>query len=307
MLKKIFSSKVFRIVAAIVLIYLAFKKVNIWSVLLQLAQVPLWFVAANVIYGFLVSMLGAYRWSLLLFDKPNWREVFIFTRANYMGGFYALFLPSSMAGDLIKWVPIHKKYPDMRKSKLLSSVLIDRVVGFSAFVLVAFVSTVIGKLLNFTFPGYLFWIFLFLFLGTILFYVLVFNFDIEKFLEKVSFLNKLTHVVDLLKRENKARIVRCLIVSFICEFAWFFPVWIISLVFGAGFSLMSVFIFMPIISLLLILPISVAGFGGREYLFLFFFSQIGIADEKILLVSTFLGLTGILNSIIGGIWSFFKI
>ena len=307
MLKKIFESKILRIVAAAILIYLAFQRVNIWSVLSQLAKVPLWFVIVNVIYGFFVSMLGAYRWGLLLFDKPNLREVLTFTRANYMGGFYALFLPSSMAGDLIKWVPIHKKYPEIGKAKLLSSVLIDRVVGFTAFILVAFVSAVIGKLLNFNFPNYLFLVFMFLFIGTIVFYVLVFNFDIGKLLEKIPFLNKLVHVVDLLKKENKKRIIRCLLVSFVCEFAWFCPVWLISLVFGTGFSLLSVFIFMPIISLLLILPISVAGFGGREYLFLFFFSQIGIADEKILLVSAFIGLIGILNSVIGGVWSFFKI
>lgn len=307
MFKKIFGSKIFRIAAAIILIYFAFQKVNIWSVLSQLAKVPLWFVLANVIYGFIVSMLGAYRWGLLLFDKPTLKETLIFTRANYMGGFYALFLPSSIAGDLIKWMPIHKKYPDIGKAKLLSSVLIDRVVGFSAFILVAFVSVIIGKLLNFSFPNYLFWVFLFLFLGVVVFYILVFNFDIEKLLERIPGLNKLVHVVELLKRENKKRIIRCLLVSFVCEFAWFCPVWVISLVFGAGFSLMSVFIFMPIISLLLVLPISVAGFGGREYLFLFFFSQVGIVDEKILLVSAFMGLIGILNSIIGGTWSFFKI
>lgn len=307
MFKKIFDSKVFRVVAAVVLIYFAFQRVNIWSVLSDLANIPLWFVVANIIYGFIVSMLGAYRWSLLLVDKPTLKEVLVFTRANYMGGFYAIFLPSAMAADLIKWVPIHKKYPELRKSKLLSSVLIDRIVGFSAFIFVAFVSAILGKLFHFSFPNYLFWIFMILFLGTVVFYILVFCFDIEKLLEKIPVLNKLVHVVDLLKKENKMRIVRCLIVSFFCEFAWFTPVWVISLMFGAGFSLLSVFIFMPIISLLLILPISVAGFGGREYLFLFFFSQVGIVDEKILLVSTFIGLIGILNSFIGGIWSFFKI
>ena len=98
-------------------------------------------------------------------DKPTLKEILIFTRANYMGGFYALFLPSAMATDLVRWVPIHKRYPELKKSKLFSSVLIDRVIGFSTFILVAFVSVIIGKLLHFSFPNYLFWLFMILFLG----------------------------------------------------------------------------------------------------------------------------------------------
>lgn len=306
MLKKIVNSKILRIVISILLIYLAFKRVNILNILNGLIKAPLWLIVGYLGYSFLLSMLAAYRWSLLLFDKPKIKEIITFTRAAYMGTFYALFLPTSMAGDLIKWVPIHKKYPDLRKAKLLSSVLIDRVVGFSTFVLVGFVSLVAGKMLNFNFPDYLFWVFLGLFVAIIGFYVMVFNFDIEKFLEKIPVLSKLVHVVDLLKNENKVRILKCLAISMLCSFACIIPVWIIGMAFNVGFSLMSVFVFVPIISMLLALPISVAGFGGREYLFVFFFSQIGIADEKILLVSTFMGLMGILNSLIGGFWSLFK-
>ncbi len=55
---------------------------------------------------------------------------------------------------------------------------------------------------------------------------------------------------------------------------------------------------------MLILPISIAGgFGGREYLFLFFFSKVGANKENILTVSAFIGVLTIINSLIGGIWS----
>jgi hypothetical protein len=58
---------------------------------------------------------------------------------------------------------------------------------------------------------------------------------------------------------------------------------------------------MPIISLILVLPISWAGFGARENLFLIFFGQLGYPTEKLLLVSTFGGIMGILNALIGGL------
>jgi hypothetical protein len=79
------------------------------------------------------------------------------------------------------------------------------------------------------------------------------------------------------------------------------PTWFYSLIFGVGISIVQVYLFVPIISLILVLPISVAGFGARENLFLYFFSQLGFADEKILLVSTFGGIIGILNALVGGL------
>ena len=71
--------------------------------------------------------------------------------------------------------------------------------------------------------------------------------------------------------------------------------------FGLPLTLLQVFIFMPVIALILILPISVAGFGAREQLYLYFFGQLGLPVEKILLVSTFSGVLGVISSLIGGL------
>jgi hypothetical protein len=137
------------------------------------------------------------------------------------------------------------------------------------------------------------------------FYALIFSFDIEKLLIKIPLVNRLNDIIDLLKAENKDRLLKCLTVAFFSEFTWITPIWFTSLIFHAGFPLLSVYIFMPIIALILVLPISVAGFGARENLYLIFFSQLGIADDKILLVSTFIGILGVFNSLLGGVWSLF--
>jgi len=51
----------------------------------------------------------------------------------------------------------------------------------------------------------------------------------------------------------------------------------------------------------LLLPISVAGFGAREQLYLFFFLKVGGIAEGILLTSTFSGILGIITALIGGL------
>jgi len=304
-IKKIFGSKIFRLLFSVVLLYLAFSKVEMPSLLAEIAKIPIWFVLAMLLYYFGATFLGSYRWISLLFDKPSWRQTFDFLKAGYIGGFYGMFFPSGMAGDLFKWIPLQKKYGDIKKSKLFSSILLDRIIGFSAFIIVAFVSALIGLKMGINFPMYLLYIFGGLFAGTILFYVLVFTLDVAKIISRIPLLNKLSGLLELLKKENKNKLVKCFLIAVVTEFAWFTPVWFISQIIGAGMSLVQIYIVVPVVALVLLLPISIGGFGAREQIYLFFFSQMGLVADKILAVSTVGGILGILNILIGGLFALF--
>lgn len=305
-LKKILNSKVLRAIFSIVLIYFAFRKINVIHLLGELTLVPKWFVAVLIVYNALISFIGGIRWSVLVIDKPKIRDFWNFTKATYMGGFYAIFFPTAVAGDLLKWLPLLEKYPHLSKAKMAGSVLIDRVIGFTAFTTVAFIALITGKLLHYQFPNALLWLFSGLLLAVIVFYILVFTIDFDKLIGSRPKLKKFLEVIDLLKSENKKRILICYGISLISEPIWMLPVWFVSLIFHVGFGLLQVYLYLPVISLILVLPISVAGFGARENLYLFFFSQLGFADEKILLVSTFVGLMGVVNSLIGGLMTLIR-
>jgi glycosyltransferase 2 family protein len=181
--------------------------------------------------------------------------------------------------------------------------LIDRVVGLSAFALMALLATAVGKVVGIKTPDYLFWFFLGLSFLILVFYGLVFTIDFEKRLGKWPIFRKILDVLDVFKEGNKKRILLALGISVIAEPIWILPVWFYSLIFGAGMSWLSIMIILPIINLIIVLPISFAGFGARENLYLFFFSQLGISEEKILLVSTFSGIIVILNALLGGLIS----
>jgi hypothetical protein len=249
--------------------------------------------------------VGGLRWSLLLLQKPTLKDFWIFTKATYRGAFYALFFPTAMAGDLLKWLPLQKNYPELSKTRIASSVAVDRIVGVTAFGITALLALIIGKILKYQFPDYLFWFFLALNAGISVFYLALMLVDFEKLLGRFTKFNKLLEIVDLFKNENKKRILICLLISLIGEPVWQLPFWFYSIIFHTGISFLQVLIFMPIISLILVLPISVAGFGARENLFLYFFGMLGIADEKILIMSAFAGIMGILNSLIGGLFLIF--
>jgi len=264
-------------------------------------MVPIWFVVALILFNAIVAFIGGLRWSVLVLEKPKFRDVWNFTRATYLGGFYAIFFPTAVAGDLLKWLPLLEKYKHLSKAKIAASVLVDRVTGFTAFTTVGFIALLTGRLFKYQFPLALLWLFSGLLLVVITFYVLVFTVDFDKLIGRFPKLHKILEIIDLLKSENKKRILICYAISLFSEPIWMLPVWFISLIFHVGISLLQVYIFIPVMSLILVLPISVAGFGARENLYLLFFSALGFADEKVLLVSTFSGIMGILNALVGGL------
>ena len=302
MLKRILTSRITQFLFSAILIFLAFRKIDVLKLIGEVSTVPLWFVVAILIYIFITIFIGGARWSMLVLENPKFIDFWNFTKACYIGGFYGLFFPSMVVGDMIKWLPLQKKYENLSKTKLAGSVIIDRVIGLSAFITVGFLALVSGKLLKYQFPDVLLWLFGGLALGTVVFYLLVFTVDFERFFSKYKILQKVIEVVDLLKKENKKRILKVYLISLVAEPVWMLPVWFYSLIFSAGISLLQVYIFMPVIALILVLPISIAGFGARENLYLYFFGALGFADEKILLVSTFGGILGVLNSLIGGLF-----
>jgi uncharacterized protein (TIRG00374 family) len=305
MIKSILGSKLFQLLFSALLIYVAFRRVDVSKLLLEVQQVPWWVVLLFLVYMGISMIIGGLRWSVLVLDKVKFWDVLSFTRATYAGAFYSLFFPTALGGDLLKWTALLKKYPNISKLKLAGSALIDRVIGFSAFSVMAMVALVVGKLLKYQFPDILFWLFLAINIALIIFYVLVFSLDFEKIFGRFKILRKLLEVVDLLKNSNKKKILLCFLISMFAEPVWMLMTWFSSLTFRANIKLLEVFIFMPIISLILVLPISWAGFGARENLFLVFFSQLGIPAEKLLLVSAFGGVMGILNALLGGLMLLF--
>lgn len=300
--KRLLASKILRVGFSIVLIWLAFRRIDVGSLGAELVKVPWWFVALMMILYAAGAVLGSARWAFLVLKQVNIADVLAFTRANYIGMFYSLFLSSSVGGDAVKWIYLGRRYKDMSRLRLASGVVLDRVVGFSAFCLMAFGAMVLGKIVKFNFPDFLFWLFLGLFVGVGLFYLVLWLTDIERLMQRWVWGERLLKVIDVVKKSNKKRLVAAVGVSVVLQIIWTLPVWFYSLVFRAGMSLLSVYVLIPVIGLILVLPISVAGFGAREQLFLYFFRPLGIADEKILLVSAFGGVLTVLNSLFGGLF-----
>jgi uncharacterized membrane protein YbhN (UPF0104 family) len=301
-IKKIFKSKWFKISISLILIFLAFRKVNMISLFHQLVGIKVWFLVLNIIICFLLSALVSFRWSLLLIKKPKFKDIWVFTKSSFAASFYGLFLPTSVAGDFLKWIIVDEKYPEISKTKILGSVVLDRIIGLSMYMFLGLIMIVVALCSGVKIPLFIVLIFIGLFLGCLVFYVIIycFNSKVDGFF-KFKFLKRFENISELVKKENLVQITKCLALSSISEFVWVLQIWFISCYFGANLSFLSILVFLPVISMILILPISIAGFGAREQLYLFFFAGTAASPESLLLTSAFTGILGIINALIGGL------
>jgi uncharacterized membrane protein YbhN (UPF0104 family) len=305
MFKKIIESRLFRFAFSVVLIYFAFQKIDVVELFKEIRQVPWWFVLINIFLSFLIVFLMSTRWGLLLFPKINFKTIWTFTRSNFLATFYSLFFSTAAVGDVAKWIAIDYKYPEISKTRILGTVVLDRFIGFSVFMFTGLLSAIIGRSKGLLIPDYIFYLFIVLAGICLAVYVVIYFFDIHKILPNFRFLRKLDDAFDVFKNRDRNQMAKCLFMSMLSEVTWMLQIWLINWKFGVGLDVLSIFVFVPIISIILLLPISIGGFGAREQLYLFFFSQSGGSQESILLLSAFLGILGVINSLFGGVLLFF--
>ncbi len=125
--------KILQFIFSIILIYFAFRKINVGNLFSNLINVPVLLIVFTIVYGFLANIVSSWRWGIVLLKKPKFKDILVFVKCNYLGAFYGLLLPTSVASDLVKWLPLVKRYPSLTKTKIVGSVLIDRIIGASVF------------------------------------------------------------------------------------------------------------------------------------------------------------------------------
>ncbi|HEM61222.1 MAG TPA: flippase-like domain-containing protein, partial [Chloroflexi bacterium] len=77
--------------------------------------------------------------------------------------------------------------------------------------------------------------------------------------------------------------------------------YLISLSLGGGISFQHIFLFTPLITFVLLIPISLGGIGLNQSAYVFFFNLVGVAEEKSLAMSLIMQAIIIVSSLPGGV------
>jgi uncharacterized protein (TIRG00374 family) len=282
-LKKVLSILLRLVISAALLTFL-FRQIDkgILFGIIKNIDKPVLFCAFFV--SFFSYLLCFFRWEMLLnavHAKISSKRII----TSYAGGvFFNLFLPSTIGGDLVRSVDMaaHTK----KSREVVATVILDRLSGYIGLVAVTLLALALGwGIIKNT--SVLFSIAI---ITAILICVLLVLFNkviyskINKLLHSYHAVKILQYIKDVheeihIFRHHKAVIVNNLLISAVLQAITPVTFYLIALSLGIKINILYFFIFLPIISAITLLPISIGGLGLREATTIFFFTQVGLTKD----------------------------
>lgn len=256
------------------LLYAVISKTGIDKVLSTLRGIYIpSFILAVLIYICSI-FISAIRWRLLLHERFGLGKLF---SLYFIGSFFNHLLPGIIGGDAVK---AYYLYRDTGKgAPAVASVFMDRYIGFTALILVGLIAFPFG--FRYFRGSYIEWILPLIALLFIAGSFVVFGLRVGR---GIKFLSGFYDYFAIYK-EKKAVIVKALLISVIVQTIVIFAVYALSRGLSVNVPLLPLFIFVPVISTIATIPISISGLGVREASFVLLFGFLGISPAQATAVS----------------------
>jgi uncharacterized protein (TIRG00374 family) len=287
---------ILKVCISIGLLYLVFKDIDIQFLASQIVSTSVTSLVLYLLISLLLLLLASYRWSLLLLEAPTRQQVLQFFKANVSALFYNLFLPTAYGGDLVKWTQLESK--EFSKKSLIVSVVADRLLGLMGLITVGFIASVLATTFNLVpLPPIVWMLFTALFIGLVICLTVIFSplqFSQLPFVSKISQLQQL----DAYFSTKKMRFLQMYLLAIGIQIISFLSFYLLAVEAHVGISFIYFLTVSPVVSLISVLPISLAGFGTTEAAYLYFFGQLGATKDSILV---FTSLFGLFKVLLGGI------
>lgn len=265
------------------------------------------YILGLAVFWFSLTIWTA-RWMLLLFgagEPVPFRTAF---STLLIGLFYSLFLPSVVGQDLGRMHELSRQREN--KIGIVSTVLLDRLIGLISLVAIAFVALIIvgyeyvNNEIIYAVVGAA------LALGLLWF--LFFNPNFMRLFRRLLHLPIIQHFESALKllydtlydlQSRKRVLFGALAISLGFVLVETLSIVILSYAIDAAINPLYFFVFVPMIWLITALPISIGGLGVRETAFVFFFTQVGMDSAEAILISLLYFSFYLIAGVVGGITS----
>jgi len=259
-----------------------------------------------LLLAFVRVVVSAYRWQVLLSAKHMSVSVPRLTNYYLVGGFFNLFLPTVLGGDVMRGYELARSSGKVLDSA--STVIMERIVGFLALFVICWLSLPFGyRLMSGTNVPYIvagasgaFVIFVFIVLNPKATGKLV---SLTSIIKRWNIQEKVRASVASLHSLGQSRqvIIKAFLVSLAFQFIGILSTYCISEALRLQVPFTYFLIVMPVIWVLMMIPISISGLGVREAAFVLFFTQIGISEEQAILLSLLFFALTVVIGLVGGV------
>jgi uncharacterized protein (TIRG00374 family) len=294
-----------KLLFSVLLLTILFQRADLAVFLRTLQALPLQLFLGCVGLYFLGYVISTVRWQRLLFAEgirlPLWRLALVY----FEGAFFNLFLPTLIGGDIVRGYAIYRITRGHDAS--IASILVDRLSGFAALIVIALVAlglaygevrdpqvaamilgvaaaffTMIAVLLNERVKTY--------------------ASGLLRGIGLTRFQVKLQGMVEALHRYrgHHRALSQALLLSALLQGLIILTYYLIGTGLNLGVPIAYFFLYVPLITFVAMLPVSVAGLGVREGGAVYFFAKVGVDAATALSMSlAWFSLTLIVSSLGG--------
>jgi len=292
---------VFKVTVTLGLMVYIFTEIDINKIKFSFKEINISYIFITFFILLTQTILASYRWfivnSHLKIDLPFYKVI----KYLWVGLFFNQALPSSIGGDAMKIYFLKQNKISLSKSTL--TVLTDRLFGLLGLIILVVTSLIVLQNndlvtdLNRS-------IFLVLIGLTLTFLMLqIFKKFLKSYLRN-SVLYILIEIIDnfLGLLSDRSVGLKIFSLSIAIHLLSIFAVYFIALSIGENINIEVLLYVVPIFTFLMILPISLAGWGVRETIVIKLLPIFFIAPENAFLISIIYGLMTLLISLPGGIF-----
>lgn len=279
------------------------------QIVATLAEInPVWYGLALALFMVNVT-LRAYRWYILLHsldDRPSFPYLLYL---YFVGYFFNNFIPTGFGGDVVKVISLRQNYG--RGTDALSSVVMDRLTGLlgsSLIALAALIWNLLSPSMHITVPSALLWLvfvisisvpagFLFLRYAE----PLIWLSRVLPFTRPVTGNEKLRRLTATIRRYSPRALMQSLLISLPFTLNLILVQYMVARALNVNVALPLFALFVPIIAIVNLMPISFNGLGTREGVYLLLFVPVGIPQSQAVAMSLAYYFLRVSAGLIGGV------
>jgi glycosyltransferase 2 family protein len=294
--------RILRILISLIILVIVIASVGADRLFDALRSINLGWFAIALLFHIIGLVVRTYRWSILI--KALGAPV-RFGRLLYLylaGTFFNTFLPTGIGGDVVKIVELAS---DRGGAQAFSSVFADRLTGILGSSLIALVIAVLDPA---DVPGYVVTTVILISAGILIASFLLtrhglFEWIIAhlKFWPKIPGSKKIQKVVEALTSYSIGTMVRAILVSLPFTMTLIATQYALALGLGIDAPLRYFALFVPMVALVQLLPLSFNGLGVREGTYQFLFGTVGIAGTQAVAMSLMYYIVRVIGGLFGGL------
>ncbi len=285
---------------------------EVWQ---MLASANLWWVLVSVLLFWTAMLINAFKWWTLLRAQAIKAPFLAMANFTFVGFFFNNILPANIGGDVMRGYGL-AKYTE-ENAGAAASVVLDRLIGLSAYMSVAAVSALaVVFLTNRSDLWPLAAVAVLALLALITIGAFLISRRISRFVSRLlhrGILEKMAVIWDSLAAafELYRFQYKTLAFAFLIGLTGIATTsmvnYALSLALGGSIPLVDIFLFTPLIALVLIIPISIGGLGLSQAAYPFFYGLVGVPGELALALSLFVQAVQLFCSLPGGVlWLLWK-